>query len=302
MSLSVEQMRISTLKPVVAYAEFMNSTGKLPNHLFCFFEGKDNPYYIPRIKKHTDDFHPIKCGGRSKVLEVHNLIKNQEVYKGYKKAFFIDRDFNEALPLQNPIVYETPCYSIENLFVSNKVFKEVLSNEFYLSQTTNPLHDKYLKLYQERQEEFHQATLLFNAWYACLISIRNERSIQTGVQLEDKFPKGLIQISIDKVLQNYSFEDLINKFPNATEINSEILNRKIDDFGNCDALKTFRGKFEMDFLLKFIDHMLADSKSNGESIKFSFGTQLNNQQAISIFSTYAETPECLDAYINEVIN
>ncbi|KAF2331743.1 DUF4435 domain-containing protein [Flavobacterium ginsenosidimutans] len=302
MSLSVEELRESRMRSVVAYAEFVDSTGKLPNHLFCFFEGKDNPYYVPRIKKYTDDFHPIKCGGRSKVLEVHNLIKNQVVYNNYKKAFFVDRDFNEELPVQKPIIYETPCYSIENLFVDFKVFKQILSNEFHLSETTNALHEKYLKLYQERQQEFHNVTLLFNAWYACLITIRNEQNIQTGVQLEDKFPKGLIQISIDKILQNYTFQDLLDKFPNAPEVEEEILSLKILEFENCDALRTFRGKFEMDFLLKFIDYMLADSKTNGQPIKFSFGTQLNNQQAIALFSTYAETPDCLNVYINKVIN
>ncbi|MBF4469955.1 DUF4435 domain-containing protein [Flavobacterium sp. HJJ] len=302
MSLSVEQLRNSTTRSVVAYTEFMNSTGKLPNHLFCFFEGKDNSYYVPRIKKHTNDFHPIKCGGRSKVLEIHDLIKNQDVYKRYKKAFFIDKDFNEALPLQDPIIYETPCYSIENLYVSEGVFKQILSNEFHLSETTNVLHEKYLNLFKDRQNEFHRTVLMFNAWYACMISIRNKESILTGVQLEDKLPKGLIKISIDEVIQNYVFQDLNDIFPNATQISQGDLDNKILEFEDCDASKTFRGKYEMEFLIKFIDCMLINSKENKESLKFSFGSPLTNQQAISIFSAYAETPVCLDDYIKEVIN
>ena len=295
-------MQVDTLNSVVAYQEFVLSTNKLPNHLYCFFEGKDNPYYVPRIKKFTQNYHPINCGGRSKVLEVHRLIKNQKVYNKYKKAFFIDKDFNETLALQNPIIFETPCYSIENLYVKDLVFKEILSNEFHLSETTNPLHQKYLALYKNRQKEFHQAILLFNAWYSCLISIRNEKNIPTGVQLEDKFPKGFIQISIDEVLQKYTLQDLQNKTPNALEINEEILNIKMQDFSNCDASKIFRGKYEMEFLIKFIDCMLADSKSNNETLKVSFGNPLVNQQAISLFNIYAETPEELNIYINSVIN
>ncbi|WP_329804716.1 DUF4435 domain-containing protein [Flavobacterium facile] len=301
MSLGVEQMRNSTMEPVVAYTEFMNSTAKLTNHLFCFFEGKDNPYYVPRIKKHTTDFHPIKCGGRSKVLEVHNLIKNQAVYNKYKKAFFIDKDFNETLSLQNPPVFETACYSIENLYVSQSVFKEILSNEFHLSETTNTLFEKYSKLYKERQDEFHSAVLLFNAWYACLIDIRNSDGIKTGVQLADKMDRGLIQISIDEVAQNYSIQDLKDKYPNASEIDGEVLNQKIEEFKNCDVSKMFRGKYEMEFLIKFIDCMLAESRLNRESITFPFASPLTNQQAISIFSNYAETPETLDDYLKEVV-
>lgn len=301
MSLGVEQMRNSTMKPVVAYTEFMNSTAKLPNHLFCFFEGKDNTYYVPRIKKHTTDFHPIKCGGRSKVLEVHNLIKNQEVYNKYKKAFFIDRDFNETLSLQNPPIFETPCYSIENLYVSDSVFSEILSNEFHLSATTNLLHQKYLKLYQERQKEFHKAILLFNAWYACLIFIRNKEGKLTGVQLEEKFPKGLIQISIDEVIEKYVFQDLKDKFPKSTEISEEILNLKIKEFENCDALKIFRGKYEMEFMIKFIDLIIEDAKKNNETMRFSFTGALNNERSISVFSTYAETPNSLNDYLEKVV-
>lgn len=302
MSLSVEQLRNSTTRPVVAYTEFMNSTGKLPNHLFCFFEGKDNPYYVPRIKKHTSDFHTIKCGGRSKVLEVHNLIKNQEVYKDYKKAFFIDKDFNEELSEQNPIIYETPCYSIENLFVDYRSFKQILSNEFYLSETTNLLHQKYLDLYKNRQEEYHDAVLLFNAWYACLINIRNSQGQETGVKLDNKFPKGLVNISLDQVSYGYTFEDLKNIFPNASEVTLDNLNIKVEEFKNCNKLKSFRGKYEMDFLLRFIDLMLAEGKKNNEQIKFSFDGALNNERAISVFTNYAETPDCLDVYINKVIN
>ncbi|WP_208796431.1 DUF4435 domain-containing protein [Flavobacterium fluviatile] len=302
MGLSVEELRESRMRSVVAYAEFVDSTGKLPNHLFCFFEGKDNPYYVPRIKKYTEDFHPIKCGGRSKVLEVHNLIKNQEVYNNNKKAFFVDRDFNEILSVQDPIVYETPCYSIENLFVSETVFKQILSNEFHLSETTNQLHEKYLNLYKNRQEEFHDAVLLFNAWYACLIWIRNNKGKETGVKLDNKFPKGLINMSIEQILQNYTLEDLKSIFPDATEVALDSLNLKVEEFKNCNKLKCFRGKYEMDFLLKFIDLMISEGKKNNEQIKFSFGGALNNERAISVFTHYAETPDCLDVYINKVIN
>jgi hypothetical protein len=301
MSITIDLMRDSNSKSVVAYTEFVLSTSKLSNHLFCFFEGKDNPYYVPRIKKYTTDYHPIKCGGRSKVLEVYNLIKNQEVYKKYKKAFFIDRDFNETLSLQNPSVFETPCYSIENLYVSQSVFREILSNEFHMSETTNTLYGKYSGLYQERQKEFHSAILLFNAWYACMIDIRNNNNMQTGVQLEEKFPKGLIQISIDKIIKNYTFQDLKNKFAKATEINEAVLKLKIQEFENCDASKTFRGKYEMEFLLKFIDLMLQEAKKNKEVVNFSFKGSLNNERAISVFSTYAETPESLNDYLRQVV-
>ncbi|AMO20052.1 DUF4435 domain-containing protein [Flavobacterium columnare] len=302
MNLSVDDLRNSRGESVVAFTEFANSTRALPNHLFCFFEGKDNLYYVPRIKKYTNHYHPIKCGGRSKVFEVYELIKNKEVYTRYKKAFFIDRDFNEPLQELNPPVFETPCYSIENLYVSSSVFKEILINEFNLSATTNPLHNKYLDLYEKRQEEFHNSVLLFNAWYSCLIDIRNSQRIQTGVELKNKFPKGLINFDLTEISYNYDLEKIKEMFPRALKLDLFHFNSKINYFQSCNKEKIFRGKYELEFLLEFIRLMVIDLKKDNREIEFSFNDALNNDRAIAVFSNYAETPESLNLYIQKVIN
>ncbi|HZH39259.1 MAG TPA: DUF4435 domain-containing protein, partial [Bacillales bacterium] len=108
----IEKLRKSREKAQVAYQEFAVSTRKGKDGLFCFFEGKDNAYYVPRIKRFTDNYHPINCGGRDEVLDVYRLITIHSEYDKYKKAFFVDRDFNEPLPPRNPPIFETPCYSI----------------------------------------------------------------------------------------------------------------------------------------------------------------------------------------------
>ena len=76
----LEQLRQSKDKAQVAFHEFALSTRKYPNHLFCFFEGKDNPYYVPRIKRFTSHYQPIKCGNRDSVLKIHTLISNRPEY------------------------------------------------------------------------------------------------------------------------------------------------------------------------------------------------------------------------------
>ena len=77
----LESLRQSKEKAQVAFQEFALSTRHLPTHLFCFFEGKDNAYYVPRIKRFTAHYHPIKCGGRDKVLAVYKLITNRPEYE-----------------------------------------------------------------------------------------------------------------------------------------------------------------------------------------------------------------------------
>ena len=302
----IEQLRASKDKVQVAFQEFALSTGKNPNHLFCFFEGKDNPYYVPRIKHFTALYQPIKCGNKDSVLKIHTLISKHSEYSNYKKAFFIDRDFNEPLEQSNPPIFETPCYSVENFYVSVDVFKEILVNEFHLSEFSDSnLMDMCISLYQKRQNEFHDAACLFNAWYACLIEIRQSTGQTTGVNLDEKLPKGYIDLTLQSVTCNYDLEIIKSTFPDATEIEETMLNNKLIEFGNCEKRKVFRGKYEMQFLIKFIQLLLQDSNSTKKSvvtskINYAFGDNLSNQQAINIFEGYAETPESLIEYLQTV--
>lgn len=304
----LEELRKSKNKPQVAFQEFALSTRKFPNHLFCFFEGKDNAYYVPRIKQFTQDYHPIKCGGREKILDIHRLIKNQNEYNNYKKAIFIDRDFNAPLKPYHPPIFETPCYSIENLYVSVRVFREILTNEFHLSAASDSSFETSMVFFVERQKEFHEAVTLLNAWYACLIEVKNSTGILTGVNLDDKLPRDFVEFSLQSIHANYNMERIIQTFPQANRVTDEALKNKLYDFSNCDQSKIFRGKYEMQFLIKFIQLLLEDSKNTKTVIKdkinfaFGDGSGLNNEQSINIFEGYAETPESLVAYLKEVIN
>ncbi|MGF1534308.1 MAG: DUF4435 domain-containing protein [Bernardetiaceae bacterium] len=186
-----EELRQSRNKPQVAFTEFASATRKNPEHLFCFFEGKDNAYYISRIKRFTENYYPVKCGGKQSVLDVYSLITGKEEYRKYKLGFFIDRDFNSTIGDKNPPIFETPCYSVENLYVSLSVFKEILTNEFHLSEVSDSNFETLVKLYEQRQKEFHDSVLLFNSWYSCLIERRENENIKTGVTLDDKLPNNL---------------------------------------------------------------------------------------------------------------
>ncbi len=304
----LEELRLSRDKQQVAFTEFMNATGAFSAHLFCFFEGKDNAYYVPRVKQFTDKYYPIKCGGREKVLAVQKLIAHRSEYNRYKKAFFIDRDFNEPLQPALPSIFETPCYSIENFYVSIAVFKEILTNGFHLSEVTDKvIFDTCVSVFSARQDEFHEAICLFNAWYACLIDLKNTKGTQTGVTLGDKFPKNFIDFTLKSVKSKYDITTIQSLFPTATQVETEKLHTKVLIFQHCEQYKTFRGKYELEFLIEFLRLLLKDAvtpqmifkaKTN---LNFAFGdaSGLNNEQVIHIFSGYAETPESLIEYLKQ---
>lgn len=301
----LNKLRKSRSKAQVAYQDFILHTRANKDGLFCFFEGKDNAYYISRVKKYINQYHFINCGGRENVLEVYKLINYHREYDKYKKGFFIDRDFNPPLSPPNPEIFETSCYSIENFYVSINVFQEILKNHFHLSEISQEF-DVCTRLFKERQQEFHNAVILFNAWYACLINRKNREQLQTGVNLDDKLPKGFIKFELDIITQEYNTETIKNKFTKALEVSDEILQEKIKEFRDCEQDKVFRGKYELEFVLTIIELILQDStitkKYIKSKIKFAFGEKISNEQALNLFSDCAETPQILDDYLERVIN
>jgi hypothetical protein len=234
------------------------------------------------------------------------LITGKEEYKKYKLGFFIDRDFDQSIGSVDPPIFETPCYSVENFYVSISVFKEILVNEFHLSQN-DELFDKLTDLYEERQKEFHNAILLFNAWYSCLVDKKEKEKINTGVKLDEKLPNGFVHINLDKVTANYDLEKIKSFFPDAIQVDAKVLEDKMLFLKNLEMHKVFRGKYELDFLIRIIKDILNDSRNRrkyaASKISFSFGdgSALSHQQVMNIFEAYAETPQSLLDYLEATV-
>ncbi len=267
--------------------------------LFCFFEGKDSPYYIARIRMiYKGNYYPITCLGKSKVLKVNELIQYHREYDDFKTAFFVDRDFDP--PVMNPKIYETPYYAIENFYTSPTVFAEILKSELGFTEIDEDFK-KCMQLYEDLQKAFHEAATLFNAWYACLIHIRNTSNQLTGVSLgAEPIPKEFVTITLRSVSNNYDMNSLRIKYPESLIIDNQIVEAKILEFSTQDKGKVFRGKFEIEFMLRVLTDLIQDSKTTKMFISKPVKYNITNTQAISQFSQYAETPDCLMAYLQKV--
>ena len=298
-SMTVEELRKARAESSnAAYIAFINHISLDKLGLFCFFEGKDSPYYISRVKSvFKGNYYPINCTGKSKVLKVYELINNHREYDVYKKGFFIDRDFDPSV--SNEAIYETPCYSIENLYTTKLTFSEILKSELGFLETDEDF-ERCISVYESLQKDFHEAATLFNAWYACLIHIRHTTGRQTGISLEGSLPKEFFTISLESISSNYDISAIKTKFPNATEVENESIERKIVEFSTQNKGQIFRGKFEIDFMLKILFALIEDSKTSKRYISKPIKYNINHNQAISQFSQYAETPDVLMDYIRKI--
>jgi hypothetical protein len=163
-----------------------------------FFEGDDEKYYSVRISITRSDIKwaSIICEGKFNVIKARNDIKEHSEYKNSFCLFFVDADFDDNTDLHRySDIYISPCYSIENLYISDNSFKKILSSEFKISEYNSEKEDfeKIMSTYQSCKASYLENISHFNYW---LISYR---------QMENEnLAKGKLNIN------NINFDNLIN--------------------------------------------------------------------------------------------
>ncbi|MCB0699117.1 MAG: DUF4435 domain-containing protein [Chitinophagaceae bacterium] len=302
--MSVDALRESRGLATVILTKFMTLKEYHSKSIFCGFEGTDAKYYLNKIENETgvtiDRIVPFSCQGKHQVLRLHRLITQRDEYSSVKFAYFIDSDFD--LPVQNENIYETPCYSVENFYSSINVFKRILKAEFAYNETDNEynfLVDNFIK----RQSEFHQKTLLFNAWLACQRDLSNANPEIGRVDVTD-FSIGTFikDISIDEIVcDEYSLDKIASLFPDAPILDKKVIQNKVEELNKQNLQKILRGKYEIDFLYGFIHSVLKEYKvKNPRCVKVE-GSKVNpsKNNILSEYSHYADKTDCLIEYLSK---
>lgn len=281
----------------VALHRFVLLKDSYPNAFYYFIEGKDAPYYLTRIKAILDSHEcfPLKCGNKEKTIKMYHIISSNPLYNKYKKAYFVDRDFddNSNLPVD---IYVTPCYSIENLYCTDKVLKEILKCEFDILPSEQEFHS-ILQFFSEEQATFHSATLLFNAWYACIKS----KGIKMNVCLDDKFPKEFVTLNISNIISSYDINSIKDKYPDVEEVSADEIEYMKDKLMRAPTFN-FRGKYEIQFFYEFVKYLIEDGNNKNRQLYIKKRTKLNldKAQLLSQLSQYALTPDSLIEYIKNI--
>lgn len=303
-NMQVEKLRDSRKRATANFIKFTRLKSKHGSSLFCCFEGDDIKYYGSRIENilqsNPDKVHNITCGGKKEVLKFYNIINKNKDYADVRIAYFVDKDFDESIiEIYDNKIYETPCYSIENLYTTQSAFKRILKSEFNI----NEYDDEYnicLNIFIERQKEFHEKIKLFNVWTHCQRDSSNCGET-TRLNLADfKLNKIISEINLTKIKANYDKEKIESLFPDAFVISDDILNQKITILGKFNPQLYFRGKFEIEFLYIFIKALQSEFGKHNGLIKKQAGVQINisKKNLISELSQYADTPNCLKQYLS----
>ncbi|KPA10211.1 hypothetical protein MHK_009620 [Candidatus Magnetomorum sp. HK-1] len=163
-------------------------------------------------------------------------------------------------------IYETPCYSIENFYVSVTCFKKILNTGFNFEryvEADEEIFDQCLKYFIDTQNKFHEAIAILNAW---MMQVRDterkkEKSERNIAQFNNLKFIDLFKIEIDNVKCKCNIEDYLEKkFPQIEYVSYDQLHSIIKDIRSRSCV--FRGKFELAFLNKFLRILIENLKKN----------------------------------------
>lgn len=296
---TLEELRSGRDTASAAFMQFTNYKCYFSDYIFAFYEGEDGKYYNYRIKEITNrDIIHIKANNKAKVLEVMKIIQSKHEYDSVTILYFVDRDMDfELEEYKNDNLYVTPCYSIENLYVSSKAFGQILEDEFGLNVHDSD-YQKYFSLFIRYYEEFCNLMTEFNA----LVLIRNEKNLNCGkVNIQKiKTMTRLINVDVTSGLcysNHYQEEiDKLKEKLNVTDQEVEEAKIRLAKYG--EPSEVFRGKNQLDFFVTFI-YKLSENKN----LLFNpVPTSVNinpNQNPLGDLSRYAITPPDLTDFIKK---
>jgi hypothetical protein len=295
---TLSTMRASRGRPSVLKMQFaqFRSQGRIP--IIFAFEGDDDKivyhHWIKRLYPDLD-YEPYVCNGKSLVFQLMDIIDRDLTGIGEGVFFFVDRDFDD-LRGRSPDnrLFVTDMYSVENYLVCDDVLRSLLKNEFHCSDIRT--RETICKKFSEVYDGYIKHTSCINE----RISFARQAHVKIHVTIPDR-------------LQDFFNFDLKNAFglsaPSDEIIKYDVEYDEIDwlahrvYFRKLDPRRRYRGKFHLNFFLKWLTHLAEDHKSS-DSYFFSNGLRApkvrRTEFVLSSFSARSPTPYGLADFLRAV--
>lgn len=230
---------------------------ELPKAKIFVFEGDEDRgvyYGWVRFVDATFRFEPFTCKGKSGVLKLKEAVDRDTGNLRQDVYFFIDRDYDESRGVVlDDSIYMTDQYSIENYLVNSSVVEEILKIEFHCHAEPavrarvlaefERLYDSFLQVSSDVNRELYAARRL-------------------GVALEEDLGASISRFATVSL-------DAVERLPvTSSEVVKPVRTITPDEFEQLEAEFTaleprarYRGKYALSFLLRWLDVLARDRKS-----------------------------------------
>jgi hypothetical protein len=300
--------RLDTLREArqsysVKWQDFIARANNNPTAFHCFFEGQDAKYYGSRIRAlpEAPTFIEYRCGGKDAVCRLIHLITSSDEYKDMAVAFFLDRDFDdESRYAQHSNVYVTEGYSIENYYISDEAIERIITGEFGLDPLSDVLEIQAVtSMLLSALSDFVDKSREINAWLAAIRDTELMTPARRRLNLDSHNIFDYIHPSLAGNITLYGLAELPKRFEVEAPDSVSLSKRQID-FAVVDGRLTFRGKWLLEGVRKYLEELKMDRRKTPPSIFTKRGNatlQLSKGNMISQLSHYADTPEPLKAFL-----
>ena len=294
----LEEMKEARYTSASAFTEFVNCKKFHKDNAFCFYEGEDGKYYNKRIKEIIgNQVIEIIVGDKSNVIKLWERFKQDTVYKDVIKMFFVDRDMDDIPTEIDDDLYITPCYSIENLYANETTFLNVIETEFMINKCDNDY--KICKdMFNYTFKKFCDEMIDFNG----LVMIRKNKGISHNlIDFSEYKISKMVEVTLDDVVRKSEYDclktELLAQMNSCEQELSECIRLLIE---NNNYVNDFRGKQQLDFLVKQIENLKLDNDKLCKLTKKRNNIKICiTKNRLSELSMFAITPQCLIDFISK---
>lgn len=296
MAATPEALREARGAYVVAYIEVVRIFSRSHEILLGVVEGKDAPYYLPRIvawlTSRTIEGQPrlVPAKGKSNVLAVREALEANPSIPDNSIFFIVDKDFGIGDCPARGDTYETAGYSVESFYVSKETIEKVIRYEILQGETSENIDkvvSRLLVAFDELATKFDDEVGDFHFWAKA-----QREKMARRVSLSPYDRRSYCSIAIN----NGCFEMSVKKFepndfdekdhhPTTNEIEAVTIDGKI-------GLELIRGKQSALFIISFLEAAtsylrLSLNGSDSEAIR---NIEVSLKTFVSKLSVHAKTP------------
>lgn len=283
---------------VVCKQRYLLEKGRYP--IVCFVEGKhDSDYYLDKFRNHLgEDFGIVVCMNKKNVLRAYENFYETD-HQAIKLGFFVDHDFEPSV--NNPNVFETDRYAIENYYCSEEVLCRIL--KFGMKIENENVIAKAKEFHREQFENFHETVCEFNAFYSLVKQKELVNKVCYKVCLDDKFPKDLADVEVGKFDKKYTLRDLLDFYSlDKSVVTQKEIDKECKRLNAKSPFVSYRGKYELEFMYKILCKLVDDTnkRTTNRIIQQKISANLNKKSFMSDYAQYADIAIGLKDYLNRI--
>lgn len=300
--------------PVVFFQYYTRKRAKTKDFI-CVIEGKDDPKFYTNHIFYELGGSPelLSVDGKSNVLSLRSMLKNNINYKNDLVLYFIDRDY-DLHDMSEGDLYVTPTYSIENFYCTALTFSRILDGECGLSKADDIKRDdikcnnikrddikcELMQAFNDYQLIFHNSRYL-NIINAIFFFVRTELkdrkiSLDSIANIKIELRDGKMHVALEKKKNFDLLEEYKKQFFNF------IKNNKNWSHISKNPKTYYRGKQELLFMRFMLNLIKSDgflSKNIKEQIGVKIKTETDGMSSniLSSISQYVVPPPCLKEFL-----